>query len=184
MALAATAASSYFPVAKFDDKAYSDGSFGANNPSWEAFQELSYLHPSNPLCLVSIGSGTHTAFTRWPSFALRFHRDLVEKVRLAKGTESVHELMLDTAAHPDKLLSYFRFDVPGLEDVPFDEWTVKRRKQWPNAGKLHTIDFIERQTNRYLAQGEIRALIRTCARTVVDSYCPIYEPKGSMRPRA
>ena len=105
-------------------------------------------------------------------------------MRLARGTESVHELMSDFAANPKNLLSYFRFNVPGLEDVALDEWTVKRRKQWPGAGKRHTIDFIERQTNRYLARGEIRARIRTCARMVVNSYCPIYEPKGSMRPRA
>ena len=77
-----------------------------------------------------------------------------------------------------EILSYFRFNVPGLEDVPFDEWTVKSRKEWPNEGKMHTLDFIEKQTTQYLAEDETRTDIRACARMVVDCYCPIYEGKG------
>lgn len=179
VALAATAAPGYFPAAKFENKEYSDGGFGANNPSEEAFQELAHLHPSNPFCLVSIGSGTHTAITRWPSLALRHHRNIIEQLRLDdRDTESVHQIMADTAADPEKLLSYFRFNVPGLEDVPFDEWTIKNRKKCPHVGKMHTIDFIERQTTQYLADDKIRTEIRACAQMLVDCYCPIYEGKG------
>ena len=88
----------------------------------------------------------------------------------ATNTESAHRHMRHLAAFSDRF-SYFRFDVPGLEDVLLDEWTVKTRNQWPSSGKIHTIDFIEMQTNRYLAQDETRSMIRACAQMVFDSYC-------------
>ncbi len=169
--LATTAAPGYFPTATFDGKAYLDGGFGTNNPSHEAFLELSNLHPSNPICLVSIGSGKRRAVARFSSRPLgRLYSYVKVAVRLATDTESVHQNLRGVAARTESF-SYFRFDVPGLEDVLLDEWTVKRRKQWPSSEKMHTIDFIERQTNRYLAQDETGTLIRTCAQMVVDSYC-------------
>ena len=171
VALATTAAPRYFPTAKFDGKAYLDGGFGANNPSHEASLELSNLHPSNPTCLVSIGSGKRRAVARFQSRPLgRLYSYVEAAVRLATDTESVHQNMCEVAARSESF-SYFRFDAPGLEDVLLDEWTVKRRKQLPNSEKMHTIDFIEKQTNRYLAQDETGTLIRTCAQMVVDSYC-------------
>ena len=70
--------------------------------------------------------------------------------------------MSSSAYRPEKLF-YFRFNVPGLEDVPFDEWTVKSVVEWPSVGKMHTLDFIERQTTQYLAEDKIRTEIRACA---------------------
>lgn len=133
--------------------------------------ELSNLHPNNPICLVSIGSGKRGAGPRLPFHPLGRYLTYVKAAgRLATDTESAHQNMRLLAALP-KSFSYFRFDVPGLEDVLLDEWTVKTRKQWPSSGKMHTIDFIERQTNQYLAQDETRTMMRTCAQMVVDSYC-------------
>ena len=126
---------------------------------------------------MSIGPGTDTAKTRFRSFGFREIRFSREQLRRNMGSEYVHGLMSSFADRPEKL-SYFRFNVPGLEDVPFDEWTVKNRKEWPNAGKMHTLDFIERQTIQYLAEDETRTEIRACAQMVVDCYCPIYEGTG------
>ena len=177
VALAATAAPRYFPAAKIDGKEYFDGDFGANNPSYEAFQELKQLHPGNPICLVSIGPGTDTAKTSLWSFGLRKLSFMMEELRSSHGSGSVHGLM-SVFAYDSQELSYFRFNVPGLEHVPFDEWTVKSRKEWPNAGKMYTLEFIEKQTTQYLAEDETRTEIRACAQMVVDSYCPIYESTG------
>ena len=146
-----------------------------NNPSDEAFRELSTMHLSNPLCLVSIGSGRRKPVGKIMSFWLgRYYSYLRDAIRFATDTENVHVSMSHHAAASDKL-SYFRFNVPGLEDVVHDEWTVKSREPHPAAGKMHTIDFIERQTTQYLAQDETRTLMRACAQMVVDSYCPIYK---------
>ena len=149
-----------------------DGGFEANNPSEEALTELSNLHPNNPICLVSIGSGKRKAVGNFPSrgFGRYYYYYLRAAASFATNTESAHRHMRHLAAFSDRF-SYFRFDVPGLEDVLLDEWTVKTRKQWPSSGRIHTIDFIEMQTNQYLAQDETRSVIRTCAQMVVDSYC-------------
>lgn len=150
----------YFPAAKIDGKEYSDGGFGANDPSYEAYRELKKLHPGNPICLVSIGPGTDTDKIRFRSF---------------EGTGNIHRRM-SLMLYGSEKASYFRFNVPSLEHVPFDEWTVKSRKEWPEAGKMDTLEFIERQTSQYLAEDETRTAIRACAQMVVDSCCPIYEP--------
>ena len=94
-----------------------------------------------------------------------------------EGTKSIHRQM-SLLAYVSEKVSYFRFDVPGLEHVPFDEWTFKSRKEWPNAGKMHTLEFIEKQTSQYLAEDETRTEIRACAQMVVNSVCPIYESTG------
>ena len=177
VALAATAAPRYFPAAKIDGKEYSDGGFGANNPSYEAFQELKQLHPGDPICLVSIGPGTDTAKTSLRSFGLRELSFMMEELRSSNGSGSFHGLM-SLFAYVSQKVSYFRFNLPGLEHVSFDEWTVKSRKEWPNAGKIHTLEFIENKTIQYLAEDETRTEIRACAQMVVDSYCPIYESTG------
>ena len=171
VALATIAAPGYFPIAKFDGREYLDGGFGSNNPSQEAFLELLTLHPSNPICLVSIGSGKRRAVVRFPSNALVRYFTYIEAAgRVATDTERVHQQMCQLSFLSESF-AYFRFNVPGLEDVLLDEWTVKRRKQWRSLGKMHTLEFIERQTTRYLAQDETRTEIRTCAQMVVDAYC-------------
>lgn len=145
---------------KFVGKQYLDGGFSANSSSEEASRELEKLHPNHPICLVSIGSGKHKTVGRFPPHGFTF----------ALNNERAHDRLCELEASSDSF-SYFRFEVPGLEDVLLDEWTVKTREQWPRVGKMHTLDFIERQTNEYLAQDETRIEIRACAQMVVDSYC-------------
>lgn len=140
-----------------------------NNPSYEACMELSTIHPKGPTCVVSIGSGKRQAISRFKPGSFRLYSYIQAAVRLATDTETAHENMLELATHPERF-SYFRFDVPGLEDVIMDEWSVKRRKNLSNSKRMHTIAFIERQTHEYLAQAETRESIRLCAQTVVESY--------------
>ena len=126
---------------------------------------------------MSIGSGKRKAVGRFQSRGVgRFYYNYFKAaVSFATRNESAHLHMCHLVAFSDGF-SYFRFDVPGLEDVLLDEWTMKTRKQWPHVGKLHTIDFIELQTNQYLAQDETRISIRACAQMLVDSY---YSSVGS-----
>ena len=132
--------------------------------------ELSNLHPNNPICLVSIGSSKRKPLPKFPSRGPgRYYYYLKAVAGFTTDTDSVHFHMRHLAASSDSF-SYFRFNVPGLEDVLLDEWTVKRRKQWRSSGKMHTLEYIERETDMYLAQAETRTMIRTCAEMVVDSY--------------
>lgn len=169
-ARATSAAPLYFSPVNFDGREFLDGSFGTNNPSHEAIMELSTIHPTNHTCLVSIGSSKRQAASRFKSGPLgRLSSFVRAAVNLATDTEYVHERMRDLAARSEKV-SYFRFDVPGLENVLLDEWTVKRRERLPNSERMHTIDFIERQTHEYLAQAETRRSLRNCAQMVVESH--------------
>ena len=91
------------------------------------------------------------------------------------SSPSYHTLKLLTkrmqnSALLSKDLSYFRFNVPDLENVALDECTTKERIQLSNSEKMQTIDFIERQTFDYLAQAEVRKSVHTCAQMIV-AYC-------------
>ena len=155
----------------FLGRQYLEDGLWANSASEEALKETKNLHPNHPICLVSIVSGKHKAVGRLPPRKYnRVFYNVEAAVATTLNNDLAHDYMCHSAAFSDNF-SYYRFDVPGLEDVPLDEWTVKTREQWPSLGKMHTIEFIERQTNEYLAQDETRNEIRACAKKVVDSYC-------------
>lgn len=167
---ATSAAPSFFRPLKIDDKEYLDAGFGTNNPGHEVSLEVSTLHPTNPVCLVSIGSGKLQAPSRSKSGLLSrislFSHAQTELLSILSHPETTHERMQNSALL-SKDLSYFRFNVPGLEDVALDEWTTKERFKLSNSEKMQTIDFIERQTLDYLAQAEVRKSIHTCAQMIV-----------------
>ena len=156
----------------FLGRLYLDGGLLANSASEEALKETKKLHPNHPICLVSIGSGKHKAVGRFPPRKYnRIFYTVKAQVATILNNDLAHDYMCRSAAEHSDSISYFRFDVPGLENVRLDEWTVKTREQWPSLGKMHTIEFIERQTSEYLAQDETRNEIRACAKVVIDSYC-------------
>ena len=158
-----------------------DGGFGANNPSHEVSSELSTIHPTSPTCLVSIGSGKRHPISRFkPRLLGRLFTYIQAAIKLVTDTEKVHDMMEEMAAR-SKNFSYFRFDVPGLEDVVMDEWVMRKRKQLPEGNKMSTIEFIERQTHAYLSQTETEKSIRACAQKVVDSYRLITEVSPVLR---
>lgn len=137
--------------------------------------ELSSMHPKNHTCLVSIGSGQRRPFSRFRWGPLKKYAYIQAAVKLITDTETVHENMLDLAARSEKF-SYFRFDVPGLEDIALDEWMNKRRKSESKSKKMHTVDLIEQRTHEYLAKATTRESVRRCAEMIVESYHFIREP--------
>lgn len=66
-------------------------------------------------------------------------------------------------------MSYFRFDVPGLENLALDGWEFKKRKELPYSPRMHTIDFINRQTKEYLKQPETGTKICHCAQALITA---------------
>ena len=177
---ATTAAPPYFPPARFDGREFLGGGFETNNPSHEAYMELLTIHPTNPTCLVSIGSAKRQAISRSKLGSLRLYSSVQATVKTATDTKTVQETMRELATHSEKF-SYFRFDVPGLEDVMIDEWAVKSRKALSNSERMHTIAFIEWQTHQYLTQAETRVSIGVCAQMLVES-CGLRN-KESLRKR-
>lgn len=180
VALATSATPGYFPPINIDDQKFLDGGIGTYNPSYESFLELSKIHKKNPLCFVSIGCGKRRSISklsRKNSFRSSFHYLQAAKELVTDGT-TVHRNMLFLADRTEKL-TYFRFDVPGLESVALDEWTDTRRTSSPGKKKTHTVDFIKNQTEIYLKHVDTQASIYQCAQAIVDSYFKSRDP-GSL----
>lgn len=171
VARATTAAPGYFATATIDGEEFFDGGFGSNNPSHEAFTELSRIHPKMPMCLVSIGSGNSSSVSRYDS-GRKFGRRL-SYLRAARkivtGSATTHKSLEALARYQSEKFSYFRFDVPGLDHIQLDEWKKKTRNDLPTSEKMHTNAFIKARTDVYLANPQTRQKIRYCAEAIVDS---------------
>lgn len=64
VAQATVAASRYFPPVEIEGAEFSDGGFGGNNSSQLAFKELSTIHDTKYVCLISFGSGRHKSMLK------------------------------------------------------------------------------------------------------------------------
>ena len=164
VAQATAAAPTYFPPAKIDGEEFLDGGFGANNPSYLAAQELLTIHDTNEMCFVSIGSGGgyRSPSRRRSSQFGRLISLLKTAIESMTDPGNVNGYLLNLAKTSEKL-SYFRFDIPGLEHIAMDQLFHPEGK--------HTIAFIRAQTQEYLSQTETRKSIHGCARMIVESRC-------------
>lgn len=167
-ARATSAAPNYFSPVDIGEKRFMDGGFGTNNPSFEAFNEMtqSKLDPLLHPLMISIGSGTGPR--RSKSEKSRFQPKLVSTlysaIDMATGTQRVHEQM-SVVARENKF-EYFRFNVDeGLEDISLDTWNVRKTE-----GKrfYKTISHIENQTIKYLSREDVQKNLRRCAQLLMD----------------
>lgn len=169
MAQATVAIPGYFSPVKIDGEEFLDGAFGVNNPSHLATNELSTIHDKNGICLVSIGSGRYESLSRSHSSQLRrwvsFFKPAVE---FTTDSEHVHRHMLDLAKVPE-MCFYFRFDVPGLEDIAMDQLVLKNSGKRLQSEERNTIAFIRARTQEYLIQAETHESIKSCARMIIES---------------
>ena len=169
VAQATAAAPSYFPPVKIDGEEFLDGGFGVNNPSQLASKELSTIHDTKDICLISFGSGRHRSTSKNSSSQLGRIIGLVRTaIELVTDTENIHRHMLDLARQSDKF-SYFRFNVPGLEHIAMDQLVLEPSGKQFQPGEERTIAFIRARTHEYLKQAETRESIKSCAQMVVDS---------------
>lgn len=169
VAQATAAAPSYFPSVMIDGEEFLDGAFGANNPSHLAAKELSTLYDMDKICLVSIGSGGQRITSRNHSSQFKRWMSLLQTAMDSMtDSENVHSQMLVLAKMSEKL-SYFRFDVPGLEHIAMDQLVLGRSGKWLRSEKRRTIPFIRAQTQKYLQRPETLESIKSCAQMIVKS---------------
>lgn len=175
----------YFPPVKIDGVELLDGGIGANNPSQLAYKELSTIHDTKDICLISFGSGRHRSKSKNSSSPFgRFIGLVRTALELVADTENVHRHMLDLARQSDKF-SYFRFDVPGLEHIAMDQLVLERSGKRFQPGEERTIAFIRARTQDYLIQPETRESIKSCAQMVVDSHRrkEFSSPRSGQKPK-
>ncbi|KAK8183074.1 acyl transferase/acyl hydrolase/lysophospholipase [Phyllosticta capitalensis] len=138
VARATSAAPSYFRSAKLEDKEWVDGGIIANNPSYDAYEEVKQLHPGNTHLLVSIGTGKSASSMlienrqkgpKWPLF-----RTIKAMKMLATRSEASHNT-LKTFLQGGSDTEYCRLNVPyfsereqNMKDMLLDEWEPKPRR--------------------------------------------------------
>ena len=164
VALATTAAPSYFKSVKLDerpDEEFIDGGFGANNPSQEAYRSVKQLF-GNQLdsigLLMSIGTGknkeaSNTSRSGYRKY-LRYYNAAAKWATDSENThQNVHEALTD---HAD----YYRLNVEdGLGKMKLDAWK--------GVGGSETLELIRNKTQQYLATEVARRSIRDSAERLV-----------------
>ena len=149
-----------------------DGGFGTNNPTFEAFKELTYSDvdsPKEPL-VISIGSGIsrQRSNLKQSKFRPEFISTVFSALDLATRTEEVHGDMLAVARN--RQFEYFRFNVDeGLDDIPLDSWKVRKTD---GKKSLETISHIASMTARYLERQDVQEKLCRCAQLLVNRLKP------------
>ena len=169
-ARATSAAPQYFPPIAIEGNTFVDGGFGANNPTLEAFKELTYSDvdsPPEPL-VISVGSGftQHRSSLRKSKLRPQFISRVYSAFDYTTETEFVHEDMLAFARH--RKLEYFRFNVDeGLENILLDSWKVHKTD---GRESFETISHIASMTTKYLERQDVQEKLFRCAQLVVNRY--------------
>ena len=130
VALATSAAPTYFKPAKIGDLEYLDGGFGANNPCMEIYDEVRKMNNNSESCIhiiVSIGTGKNNELARFggegPS---RFWNYLNFAKKWASESEPTHQSMVKKKQHSTTKFNYFRLNVEeGLGPMKLDEWKAR-----------------------------------------------------------
>ena len=155
-----------------EENTFVDGGFGTNNPTFEAFKELTYSDadsPPEPL-VISIGSGfsRHRSNLKQSKLRPKFVSRAYSAFDLATETEFVHENMLAIVRH--RKFEYFRFNVDkGLEDILLDSWKVRRMD---GTESFETISHIASMTAKYLERQDVQDKLCRCAQLLVNRLRP------------
>lgn len=180
VARATSAAPLFFEKMVIDGDDYLDGGLGANNPAYRVAADIEQIHGGRfPRLILSIGTGKKLAVTG-------HHRDPDERIsasqprhfRHARGSvgllAEMKNMVTDSEmTHRDLFTrvkdlrrdgskySYFRFNVPGIEDIDLDAWE-------PSTNGKQTLDKLRTKTMEYLGKDEIQKELRECAIELVD----------------
>ncbi len=164
-ARATSAAPQYFHPVVIDKEMFVDGGFGTNNPTFEAFAEVTQSKVDLDPLVISIGSGAgrrHSS-SRTSKMKPRLVSSIHSAIDIATDTKRVHEEMSVIARRRN--FEYFRFTVDeGLEDVLLDSWSVRKKD---GKKSFETIDRIAVVTERYLERREVWEEICRCAQLLV-----------------
>ena len=145
---------------------FSDGGFGANNPTQEAIYELEDLYGRGSIgVVVSIGTARKDEGEAKPGFFLAVPRAAKEFASKATDPEVVHRSMESQLEE-----GYFRINDPGRLGIELDDWKPRRTKGKgsPRSGKV-TLDEITHAFNGWAAVPSNVTYLRRCALELVHS---------------
>ncbi|KAF2028476.1 FabD/lysophospholipase-like protein [Setomelanomma holmii] len=131
-----------------------------NNPVRDILYECRKLfrYANDMMIIVSVGTGI--GLDRWNEIS-EMANSVEDRKNEARAWgdkfEADHQALIERG-----WMKYFRFDVPGLEDVPLGEWKHE--------------DQIKEKTSAYLAQPDVSARFYACADTIAAL---LLGPQGS-----
>ena len=170
VARAATAAQFYFEPLKIQLPGnagfllFSDGGFGANNPTQVAIDELEDLYGRESVGLVvSIGTARNDEIKKKPGFFMAVPTAAKHFANKATDPEVVHKSMARKRPRDE----YFRINDPGRLDVELDEWKPRRSSANSSSGSKTLAD-IEHAFNGWAARTENVAYLKDCAAKLVQ----------------
>ena len=138
---ATSAAPSYFEPMQIDGFDFLDGGLGCNNPSLEAYKEVSIIHnqASNALgMLLSVGTGESEFDLCGRSGWTNFLRTLRAFPKVATNAEPVHETMMQLQS--SQRIPYVRFNVPeDLGELKMDTWRTKNSRPKHSPDQQNTL---------------------------------------------
>ncbi|KAM0237001.1 hypothetical protein ACHAP5_009197 [Fusarium lateritium] len=190
VARATTAAPRYFESIKAIGRKFLDGGMVANNPSLIAIREIHNLHGRVPALFVSIGTGLKVPADAQRNNTPREANGGVKSLRKAATRDDVRRKqflkkyieigkewknwMVDcegmngtngwrSHCKAIRLTEHlYRLNVEGdLHTIPLDDWRPS------NTGE-ETLNFIQEQTNQYLAEPRVIDYITSIARKAVE----------------
>ena len=169
VARAATAAQFYFEPLKIELPGnagfllFSDGGFGANNPTQVAIDELEDLYDGDSVGLVvSIGTARNDEIKKKPRFFMAVPSAAKDFANKATDPEVVHKRMARERPHDE----YFRINDPGRLDVEPDEWKPRQNSAKSLSGSKTSTD-ITHAFNEWAAKTKNVAYLKDCAAKLV-----------------
>ncbi|RTE82224.1 hypothetical protein BHE90_003211 [Fusarium euwallaceae] len=157
VAMATSAASTFFEPVTIGDMTYVDGGLGANNPVDEVVGEARYIlgHEADELkplvkCFISIGTGNPGIKSISDNFLQFISTTLVG---LSTNTEATAKRFALTWRDLSQAHRYFRFNVEqGLQDIDLSEYK--------ESGKIKTV------TQEYLEHADREDLVEQCVKNL------------------
>lgn len=170
VARAATAAQFYFEPLKIELPGnagcllFSDGGFGANNPTQIAIDELEDLYGRDSVGLVvSVGTARNDEIKKKPGFLMTIPSATKEYANKATDPEVVHRSMARKRPRDE----YFRINDPGRLDIELDDWKPRRSKGDSISGST-TLTDIAHAFNEWASRTENIAYLKDCAVKLVQ----------------
>jgi hypothetical protein len=121
-----------------------------NNPVRDILYECRKLfrYANDMMIIVSIGSGIGIDRSKEVAEMVSSVDDRNAEARVwGEKFEADHRALMERG-----WIKYFRFNVPGLEDVPLEEWCCE--------------DVIREKTSRYLEQPEVSTMFYACVEAI------------------
>lgn len=177
VARATAAAPTYFKPMVIDGLEYLDGGFGANNPCFEAYEEVKKMNNNAKRCvrcILSVGTGKNEGISRFKGDGIQRYLNYWNFLRKwCTNSEEIHKVMVKARSGLEEAdaFEYCRLNVEeGLGRMKLDEWRTRRffRTKGGARNNNKTLETIRKHTEKYLGGAKVQEEIKNYAKMLVE----------------